>query len=137
MIEMIFPEHLRFEDYTVETRPRIKGIDPFFFWVSDAGLAQVCEIPSGFFSDCASIPVAFWRFFPPFGPWNRAAYVHDYLCVHREKAAEMLGWHRPISSKDAAEWFYAGLKACGTVPKWKAWSMYKAVLWFGPKWGKK
>lgn len=36
-------------------------------------------IPEGFRTDLASIPRIFWAIFPPFGKYNRAAIVHDYL----------------------------------------------------------
>lgn len=37
------------------------------------------RIPKGFRSDLASIPRFLWRILSPWGPWRRAAVVHDYL----------------------------------------------------------
>lgn len=39
----------------------------------------VLEIPSGFSTDFASVPRAFWGIFPPFGRYSVAAVAHDYL----------------------------------------------------------
>lgn len=36
-------------------------------------------IKKGFETDLASIPRLFWFILPPFGKYNRAAVVHDYL----------------------------------------------------------
>lgn len=36
-------------------------------------------VPAGFMSDLASAPWWLWWIFPPSGPWDRAAILHDYL----------------------------------------------------------
>lgn len=36
-------------------------------------------IPKGFKTDLASMPRIFWWIVPPFGDYNEAAIVHDYL----------------------------------------------------------
>jgi len=146
--EMIFGGNLEIEDLTTGIRPRVKLIEAFRFWVSHKGNEKVLTIPAEFISDCATTPWILWRFAPPFGPWNRAAVVHDFLCVHREHAAELLGWPKPISSVDAAEWFEAGLIACrrdieketrykdskNPMSLFRIFTMYNTVRWFGPKW---
>lgn len=36
-------------------------------------------VPAGFVTDLASIPRPVWSFYPPDGPWVKAAVVHDFL----------------------------------------------------------
>lgn len=36
-------------------------------------------VPVGFKSDLASIPRVFWSIYPPFGKYNGAVIIHDYL----------------------------------------------------------
>jgi hypothetical protein len=37
--------------------------------------------PAGFITDFASVPRVLWSILPPFGPYSRAAVIHDYLYV--------------------------------------------------------
>jgi len=131
--KMIFGGNLEIEDLTNGNRPRVKLLDPFPFWVSHKGHEKTLTIPRGFMSDCATTPWILWRIAPPFGPWNRAAVVHDFLCVHGKGSSRVLDWPAPLSSEDAAEWFGAGLVACN-LPQWRVAGMFHAVQWFGPKW---
>lgn len=131
--EMIFGGNLEIEDLTTGIRPRVKLLEDFRFWVSHKGTEKALTIRAGFVSDCATTPWILWRFAPPFGPWNRAAVVHDFLCVHGKGCAHVLDWPVPLSSVDAAEWFGAGLVACD-LPRWRVGAMFHAVRWFGPKW---
>ncbi len=36
-------------------------------------------VPAGFVTDLASVPRPVWSFYPPDGPWVKAAVVHDFL----------------------------------------------------------
>ncbi|WP_404417854.1 DUF1353 domain-containing protein [Brevundimonas vesicularis] len=36
-------------------------------------------VPAGFVTDLTSIPRLVWSFYPPDGPWVKAAIVHDFL----------------------------------------------------------
>ena len=36
-------------------------------------------VPKGFRTDLASVPRIFWSIYPPFGRYNGACVVHDYL----------------------------------------------------------
>ncbi|MDR1281673.1 MAG: DUF1353 domain-containing protein [Opitutaceae bacterium] len=53
---------------------------PFEF--ESARLGRI-NIPTGFFSDLASVPRLFWRLFPPSGKYTAAAIVHDFLYYHQ------------------------------------------------------
>lgn len=76
-------------------------------------------VPAGFVSDFASIPRAFWRVLPPWGEYNRAAVVHDYLYRTHE-----------MTRAEADETFLVIMGALG-VASWKRRIMYRAVRWFG------
>lgn len=40
---------------------------------------ETITVPAGFVTDLASIPRLVWSFYPPDGPWVKAAVVHDFL----------------------------------------------------------
>jgi len=40
---------------------------------------SILRVRKGFKTDLASIPRIFWVFFPPFGEYNEASIVHDYM----------------------------------------------------------
>jgi hypothetical protein len=76
-------------------------------------------VPAGSESDGASVPRVFWRIFPPFGRYWRAALLHDFLY----RSTEM-----PKAKCDAI--FHEAMLACG-VGRAKAWTIYQGVNWFG------
>lgn len=51
---------------------------PMTYW-SGAKLDERITVPAGFVTDLASIPRLVWSFYPPDGPWVKAAVVHDFL----------------------------------------------------------
>lgn len=81
-------------------------------------------VPKGYVSDGASIPRPFWSIIgaPLSGAYRYAAIVHDYFCdrrVHNWEEVHLV--------------FYKGMRAQKVDPR-KAWVMYKAVYFFGPRW---
>lgn len=40
---------------------------------------ETIVVPAGFVTDLASIPRLVWSFYPPDGPWVKAAVIHDFL----------------------------------------------------------
>ena len=79
------------------------------------------DVPAGFVTDFASIPRGFWNLYPKVGKHNRAAVVHDWLCVTR-----------PIDSASVHAVFKRALKACG-VNKFNRAVMFSMVRVFGPR----
>lgn len=75
-------------------------------------------------ADGASIPKAFWSYIggPLEGAYRDASIIHDYFCERRAH-----------SSDEVHKTFYLGMRARNVDPS-KAWIMYKAVSWFGPRW---
>lgn len=72
-------------------------------------------VPAGFQTDLASIPRLFWRIFPPMGPWNKAAVVHDFL------------YSVPECSSFLADAIFREAMAQLKVPLWRRVVMYYAV----------
>lgn len=40
---------------------------------------ELIIVPAGFVTDLASVPRMVWSFYPPDGPWAKAAIIHDFL----------------------------------------------------------
>ena len=40
---------------------------------------ELIVVPPGFVTDLASVPRLVWSFYPPDGPWAKAAIIHDFL----------------------------------------------------------
>ena len=93
----------------------------FHYHVGTYPSADVISVPTGFKTDFASVPRLFWWLLPPWGKYGKAAVVHDYLCVIKDR-----------SSDEAHQIFYEAMGVLG-VSQWKRFSMYTAVRWFGPK----
>lgn len=77
------------------------------------------SVPAGFRTDFATVPRCLWWLFPPQGEYNRAAIIHDYLCVHPE-------FDRTL----ADELFRVVLTEIG-VKWWVRVCLYRAVRTYG------
>ena len=55
------------------------GLQRELIYVAGAARRETITIPAGFVTDLASIPRLVWSFYPPDGPWVKAAVVHDFL----------------------------------------------------------
>ena len=60
-------------------REVVKLLEPLTWGVEGPDGPTFITVPSGFVSDFASMPWAARRILPSFGPWARAAVLHDYL----------------------------------------------------------
>lgn len=81
------------------------------------------EIPAGWDSDLSStkcLPPVLAKLFPPSGPWNQAAVLHDYLY-----GAEL--YNRAYADRV----FKKALEDIPAVPRWKIPFMYSSVRMFG------
>ena len=100
------------------------------------GKHQMIVIPKGFQTDLASVPRIFWVILPPFGAYEAAAVLHDYLCTLLKQ------WHRwmqdkdsetpevpPVSSRDADGLFRRVMRESkvGFCTRW--------AMWAGVRWG--
>jgi hypothetical protein len=93
------------------------------FWFVD-GNGKMWTAPEGSVIDGASIPRFFWRAVggPFSGRYREPSVIHDVYCVTRTESHE-----------DVHRMFHEAM-LCNGVGEKKAWSMYKGVRWFGPKW---
>lgn len=71
-----FPDVLELRDGGMVNGSRTFIVAHYFRYISSLGTVTV---PTGFRTDGASIPKAFWNILEPFGPYFPAALVHDYL----------------------------------------------------------
>jgi len=79
----------------------------------------VIHVPAGFVTDYASIPRIFWGILPPSGKYTKATVLHDYLY-----ASELF-------DKKTADLIFKEAMLSLDVSKWKIYTMYYAVDWFG------
>jgi hypothetical protein len=71
-----FPDQLEFRDAGMRGASRIFRLTAPFSYLSSRGPITV---PAGFETDGASIPRVFWSILDPFGPYFKAAVIHDWL----------------------------------------------------------
>ena len=57
----------------------VKLLEPIYFTLE----GKQYEIPVGFETDFASTPRALWFWIPPWGLYNKAAVIHDYINRNR------------------------------------------------------
>jgi len=90
----------------------------------------------GFKTDLASVPRLLWNIL---APWDvaRAAIIHDllYKRIRQYRKAEGINENRSVikKAKSASDHVFlmAMLDAAPSVPKWKVYSAYYAVVFFG------
>ena len=71
-----FPDELQFRDGGYHNGSRWLILTHYYRVITSMGL---CTVPTGFRTDGASIPRAFWPIIGPMGPYLGAAVLHDYL----------------------------------------------------------
>jgi len=54
-------------------------VSSFRFHIGGDDSDEIITVPVGFITDFASIPQIFWNILPPFGPYGKAAVIHDAL----------------------------------------------------------
>lgn len=60
-------------------------IEPFTYDVGELGGDDSITVPKCFRTDFASVPRVFWRVFPPWGKYGKAAVLHDYLYAVQDR----------------------------------------------------
>ena len=94
-------------------------VEPFVYAVGELGGNDSITVPAGFITDFASVPRLFWRLFPPWGKYGKAAVLHDYL-YHKQRR----------SRREADAIFLEAMGVLG-VPWLSREMMYAAVRAFG------
>lgn len=101
---------------------------------------ELIVVPPGFVTDLASVPRFVWSFYPPDGPWAKAAIIHDYLYFTRgtgEWRDEVgITRDRPYSRKEADDILREAM-ADRQVGRWEQFVIWASVrLGGGGGWGK-
>ena len=97
-----------------------KTLDPIAY-KDDAGEALL--VPAGFITDLASVPRVFWNILPPFGKYDGAAILHDWLYSTQQfTRSKSDGLLLEALESEGVSWLtrwviYLGVRAGG----WAAW----------------
>lgn len=113
-----FPDKLRFVEAGFKNDSALFRLTSRCRFFSSLGTIYV---PSGFVTDGASIPRIFWNILSPFGPYFKAAVVHDYLYSP---------WNSNFNRKDSDQIFLEGMTLLG-VSEVKRGLIFNAVRWLG------
>lgn len=109
---------------------KVETLEPLTWGVEGPAGPTFITVPSGFVSDFASMPWAARRILPSFGPWARAAVLHDYLYLTKGEGGR---WTR----KQADDMFAEAMAAIarersdGEPSAWKRSLIHRAVRAFG------
>ncbi len=92
--------------------------DDFGYEIGAEGSGKVIDVPAGFATDFASIPVLFCALLPKWQKYGNAAVIHDFLYYEQTTARKYA---------DDILWEAMGVL---NVPRWK-----KVVIYLGVRWG--
>jgi len=92
--------------------------------------AELIIVPAGFVTDLTSVPRAVWSFYPPDGPWVKAAVIHDFLYYTKGTG----DWHGrvgisrplPYTRKEADDILKEGMADRG-IGSWEQGVIWTAV----------
>ncbi len=93
---------------------------------------QPLVIPAGFLTDGASVPRGLWNIFPPFGKYNKASLLHDFLyktgrmnlaVITRKQADDI--FLAAMVALDVSKWQRRGMYCGVRVGAWPAWNGYR------------
>jgi hypothetical protein len=102
-----------------EGRPLYALTAPFDYGIGSESSSLRIHVETGFETDFASVPRPLRRWFPPYGPWAKAAVIHD-------KAYE-----DGVLSRWMCDLIFLEAMAVLKVPFWRRALMYLAVRAFG------
>lgn len=91
---------------------------------------EIITVPAGFVTDLTSVPRLVWSFYPPDGPWVKAAVIHDFL-YYTKGTGE---WHgrvgisrpAPYTRKEADDILKEGMADRG-IGSWEQGVIWTAV----------
>jgi hypothetical protein len=117
------------------------GLQRALVYVAGEARREEITIPAGFVTDLASIPRAVWSFYPPDGPWVKAAVVHDFL-YYTQGDGEWYGRkgvsrRRPYSraESDGILWEAMADRGVGWWARFVIWAAVRIGGWIG--WARK
>jgi hypothetical protein len=92
-------------------------VEPMVYSIENTG--EKIIVPIGFVTDFASTPRAIWAVLPPFGTYQKASVIHDYLY-----------WMQECTKSQADEILFLAMRE-SNVSDIDAWLIYHAVDKFG------
>ncbi len=95
-------------------------LENFKYHVGTIESDDIVEAKKGFATDFASVPRIFWFVIPKWGKYGNASVIHDWLY-----------WEQGARSRKEADDIFLEAMGCLDVKKWKMYTMYYAVRWFG------
>lgn len=92
------------------------------------GQHQVFTVPAGYVTDFATVPRSFVWLVRPYGPYTRAAVLHDYLITDAIPAGK-------LSSRDTDGMFRRVMREEGTsfALRWTMWAAVRAAAPFSAR----
>jgi hypothetical protein len=117
------------------------GLQRELIYVAGAAWRDTITVPAGFVTDLASIPRPVWSFYPPDGPWVKAAVVHDFL-YYTQGTGEWYGRQgvsreRPYSRAESDDILYEAMvdRGIGLWARFVIWAAVRVGGWLG--WARK
>lgn len=99
-------------------------LEEFVYHLGHEDSSTYVRVPKGFITDGASIPEILWSVLSPWGPYGKAAVVHDYLCTHRLMIRD--GEVSRVT-REGADWIFLEAMQVLGVPWFTAHIMWRAV----------
>jgi len=90
----------------------------FKYHIGSEDSNEIVAVPKGFTTDFASVPRIFWVIIPPDGNYTQACVLHDYT------------YFAKLFKRKKCDYIFYEAMGVLKVPKWKRWTMWKAVSWF-------
>lgn len=92
-----------------------KIIEEFDYYIGAVDSNAYVSVPAGYITDFASIPRVFWSILPPWGPYGKAAVIHDFLCSDKYYMQRVAGVVSkvPVTRKRADDIFLEAMTVLG------------------------
>lgn len=108
-------------------------------WTGTKG--DTFTVPVGFVTDFATVPRFLHWLALPYGPYTRAAVLHDYLLVelarwtNETRSGGAVGWLPPANSRDTDGIFRRVMEDLGTpwAKRWVMWAAVRAAACFNSR----
>lgn len=122
-------------DRARDGREIVRLCEPLVWGVEGPDGPTFITVPKDFESDFASMPFAARRLLPSFGPWARAAVLHDYLYVTKGEGGKWLRAQADDIFREAMD-AIAESRLDKEPARWKRIAIHRAVRAFGGNgWG--
>lgn len=114
---------------SVEAEWRVWRLEMPLVYAIGGDPARRIIVPSGYYTDGASVPRYLWGILPTWGRYSRAAVVHDYLCSRLNKGVP----HPFVRTRHEADRiFLEAMGACGVniLVRYLMWGAVRLAAWW-------